>query len=269
MKDEGRVKTTRRTPTGGHGASAPTRGLRLDPDARRRQILEAAIVYFAEAGFAVHTRELTRRIGVSQPLLYRYFPSKQALIQAVFEAVFLNRWDDRWLQMLRDREVPLRARLLRFYREYIAATYRPEWLRIYLYSGLAGFGFNRDYVLSIVEDKILTTVCGELRHAFGLARAGGETGRISPREIELAWTLQGSAFYWVVRRTLFNSEPAIDFDTRFGDSIDLFLAGARTVYPILLADGEAPAAAPRARARADADRASGKRPRTTRRTQTT
>lgn len=210
--------------------------MRLDPETRRRQILDAAISYFAEAGFAVQTRELTRRIGVSQPLLYRYFPSKRALIEAVFDAVFMNRWEERWLDLLRDRRTPLKARLLRFYREYIAATYKPEWLRIYMYSGLAGFAFNRDYVTRIVEDRILRTICIELRHEFTTAAQQEHVPVIGAREIELAWTLQGSAFYWVVRRTLFQSETAIDFEERFGDAIDLFLAGAREVYPALLAD---------------------------------
>ncbi|MGE0314760.1 MAG: TetR/AcrR family transcriptional regulator [Lautropia sp.] len=248
--------------TGRPDAACAARPSRLDPDVRRRQILDAAISYFAEAGFTVQTRELTRRIGVSQPLLYRYFPSKQALIQAVFEAVFLNRWDDRWLVLLRDRAVPLRERLLRFYREYIAATYQPEWLRIYMYSGLAGFGFNRDYVLRIVEDKILTTVCEELRRECLPPRDLRKAGGITPREIELAWTLQGSAFYWVVRRSLFNSEPVLDFDTRFGDSIDLFLAGARAVYPGLMST-PAPVAGKRTpRGRPRVGLATQRRPRT-------
>lgn len=226
----------------------PRRPLRLDPEARRRQILDAATSYFAEAGFTVQTRELTRRIGVSQPLLYRYFPSKQALIEAVFDRVFMNRWDDRWLALLGDRETPLRERLIRFYREYIAATYQPEWLRIYMYSALAGFGFNRDYVTRIVEDKILAALCIELRHEFLAPGLAAKAPAVSAREIELAWTLQGSAFYWVVRHTIFNIETLLDFDTRFGDSIDLFLAGAREVYPTLMIDANTETRTARARA---------------------
>lgn len=62
---------------------------------RRQQILDSAIACFAEHGFGVRTRELTKRIGVSQPLLYRYFPSKDAVIEAVIEAVFLGPLRDR------------------------------------------------------------------------------------------------------------------------------------------------------------------------------
>lgn len=213
--------------------SGARNALRLEPAVRRRQILDAAIAYFAEAGLGAQTRELTRRIGVSQPLLYRYFPSKQALIAAVFDAVFMNQWDDGWLDVLRDRRLPLRERLLDFYRRYIGATYRPEWLRIYMFAGLAGFDFNRDYVTRIVEDRILTAICTELRADFVPAALLAERPAITPREIELAWTLQGSMFYWVVRKTLFHCEPPLGFDLRFGDSIDLFLAGARQTYPRL------------------------------------
>ena len=85
--------------------------MRLDPVVRRQQILDAAISYFAEAGFGVQTRELSRRLGVSQPLLYRYFPSKQDLISAVFEAVFMSQWRNEWMVELQDRKLPLRERL--------------------------------------------------------------------------------------------------------------------------------------------------------------
>ena len=207
---------------------------RLDPQTRRQQILDAAISYFAEAGFTVQTRELTRRIGVSQPLLYRYFASRNALIEAVFETVFMNQWQDSWLDLLRDRRSPLRERLMRFYREYITATYKPEWLRIYMYSGLSGFEFNRDYVTRIVEDRILRAVCVELRHDYVGQAPGASYPEVGPREIELAWTLQSSAFYWVVRHEVFRTTQAVDFEQRFGDSIDLFLAGAKSVYPRLL-----------------------------------
>jgi len=90
-------------------------GLRLNPEIRRQQILDAAVAYFAEAGFGVQTRELSRRIGVSQPLLYRYFPSKQDLIAAVFDEVFLSQWNDGWIKGLKDRNLPLRDRLMQFY----------------------------------------------------------------------------------------------------------------------------------------------------------
>ena len=211
-------------------------GVRLDPATRRQQILDAAIAYFAEAGFGVQTRELTRRIGVSQPLLYRYFPSKQDLIQAVFDAVFMRRWDPSWEKLLHDKTLDLRERLRQFYVQDAKATYRPEWIRIYMYAGLADMGFNRNY-LTMVRKKILINMCEEFRSAFVPAKLLKDAPTITSREIELAWNLHGSMFYWAVRQHIFGAKPVgTSFEDRTADAVDLFLAGAQVQYPLLVAE---------------------------------
>ena len=48
-----------------------------------KMIVEEAIRFFAEAGFAGQTRELARRLDVTQPLLFQYFPTKDDLIERV------------------------------------------------------------------------------------------------------------------------------------------------------------------------------------------
>eukprot|EP01030_Chromulinospumella_sphaerica_P010028 gene10028-9836_t len=60
---------------------------------RQQQMVERAITLFAQKGFALTTRELAEGLQVTQPLLYRYFPSKQLLIEQVYQQVFMNRWD--------------------------------------------------------------------------------------------------------------------------------------------------------------------------------
>ena len=227
--------------------------MRLDPIVRRQQILDAAISYFAEAGFGVQTRELSRRLGVSQPLLYRYFPSKQDLINAVFEAVFMSQWRNEWMVELQDRKLPLRERLLAFYLQYAGATYRPEWIRIYMYAGLADMDLNRNY-LALVRKKLLVVMCAEFRHTFMPQANSANLPPISAREIELLWTLHGGMFYWAIRRNIFNIKSVTPFETRTTDAIDLFLAGARELYPQVVAQtlagtsgaGTAAAKAPRA-----------------------
>ncbi len=54
-------------------------------------IVREAVSFFAEHGFEGQTRELARRLGITQPLLYRYFPDKAALIDRVYREVFLDR----------------------------------------------------------------------------------------------------------------------------------------------------------------------------------
>ena len=59
---------------------------RLAPDDRRRLILDRAVELFAEHGYdQLSMAAFARAAGISKPLLYHYFPSKQALFQAALE----------------------------------------------------------------------------------------------------------------------------------------------------------------------------------------
>src|SRR5271163_4462965 len=140
---------------------------RLSPDDRRQEFVAKATEFFAEEGFGGGTRALARRLGVTQPLLYRYFPSKDDLIKEVYRTVYLEPLDTGWEKLLADRSRPIRDRLQEFYNAYTTVIFTRKWLRIYLYSGLKGIDINRWY-LSVVRDKILTRIIGECRHEAGL-----------------------------------------------------------------------------------------------------
>ncbi|HEM45953.1 MAG TPA: TetR/AcrR family transcriptional regulator [Alphaproteobacteria bacterium] len=99
-------------------------GKRLPEGAREKAVVEAAADFFAEHGFSGSTRALARQLGVTQALLYRYFPSKGALIERVFESVFLERWDPGWTGLLTDRSRPLQHRISAFYQAYASRTTR-------------------------------------------------------------------------------------------------------------------------------------------------
>ena len=71
-------------------ATAPRRRRRPSGE-RRQEFIEKAIDFFAEEGFESSTRGLAKRLGVTQPLLYRYFHSKEDLISEVYDAVYVNR----------------------------------------------------------------------------------------------------------------------------------------------------------------------------------
>src|SRR5207237_1545655 len=111
-------------------------------------------------GFACGTRDLARRLGVTQPLLYRYLPIKDDLIKEVYRTVYLEPLDTGWEKLLAVRSRPIRERLQQFYNAYTDVIFTRKWLRIYLYSGLKGLDINRWYV-SVVRDKMLTRIIKE------------------------------------------------------------------------------------------------------------
>lgn len=65
--------------------TAPPAALRADAARNRARIVEAAAEVFAERGLEVSTAEIALRAGVGEGTLFRRFPSKQDLIDAVLE----------------------------------------------------------------------------------------------------------------------------------------------------------------------------------------
>jgi len=193
---------------------------RLSPDDRRREFVAKATEFFSEEGFGGGTRALARRLGVTQPLLYRYFPSKDDLIKEVYRTVYLDPLETDWEKRLTDRSRPLRDRLLEFYRAYTDAIFTRKWLRIYLYSGLKGLDINRWYV-GMVKDKMLTRIIRECRHEVGLA----VQSKPSAAELELAWVFHGGIFYYGVRKYIYESPVLEDKERIIADALDVFLAG--------------------------------------------
>ena len=204
---------------------------RLTPEAREREIVEAAADFFAEVGLDGQTRELAARLGVTQPLIYRYFPSKQALIDRVYEEVYLNRWDTAREQALHDRALPLRDRLVNFYHHYVTELLTERWLRIYLYAALEHGGLNRRHV-ELIEHRVLRPICAELAAAAGDPRARGAAPmQPTPSEIEaLRQWHSGIVFYGVrkyVHRTAFDEDAATVVTT----AVDALLGGVGSVLP--------------------------------------
>jgi AcrR family transcriptional regulator len=82
--------------TDGAPPASPPRGRRLEPDARREQILDCAVRLFGERPFAaVSTTDIAREAGVARGLLNHYFGTKRDLYLEVVRAlVVLPELDD-------------------------------------------------------------------------------------------------------------------------------------------------------------------------------
>src|SRR3974377_1482574 len=198
---------------------------RLSPDDRRKEFVAKATEFFSEEGFGGGTRALARRVGVTQPLLYRYFPSKDDLIREVYRTVYLEPLDPGWEKLLADRSRPIRDRLQEFYNAYTKVIFNRKWLRIYLYSGLKGLDINRWYV-GVVRDKILSRIVRECRHEAGLP----PQTRPSAAELEMAWVFHSGIFYYGVRKYIYDSPVLEDKEQMIADAVDAFLAGFARVF---------------------------------------
>jgi AcrR family transcriptional regulator len=195
-------------------------GRRLTPEAREEQIVAKAIGHFATHGFSGSTRELARQLGVTQPLLYRYFPSKEALIERVYQEVY--RWDGAWETLIADRSAPLQQRLSSFYKSYARTILRREWIRTFIFAGLSREGLNTKY-LTKLRDRVFIPVLSEIHAAYGLPALS--PGAQLDAEIELVWSLHASIFYLGVRRWVYGLSVPEDIDEAIDCQVDVFLNG--------------------------------------------
>lgn len=87
------------------GRAAP-----LPPDERRAAIIEATLPLVRTQGYAVSTRQIAEAAGVAEGTLFRVFPDKRSLVDAVVASAFDPRGA---LQALRaiDRAAPLEERV--------------------------------------------------------------------------------------------------------------------------------------------------------------
>ena len=218
-------------PASGPAGQPRTTARRLSAPEREAHIVQEAVHFFAEVGFGGDTRELAKRLGVTQSLLYKYFPNKEALINRVFDVVYMGRWNPFWESVIHDRSVPLQDRLTRLYLEYAKAALTRDWVRIFMFSGLRGESINSRY-LTVLRQRILEPIAAELRHEFGLPDV--TTVPLKSAEIELVWGVNARVFYFGQRQWIFDGPVQDDLPALISLTVEHFLAGARVVLPRLV-----------------------------------
>jgi AcrR family transcriptional regulator len=202
---------------------APSVQRRSDGEAREKAIVAAAIKLFSEMGFEATTRDLAARLGVTQPLIFSYFPTKDALIERVYQEVFVSTWKAEWDALIGARETPLKERLILFYQDYARTVLHAEWIRLFLFSGLKGVGMNTR-ILRLIRERIFNRVSAEIRAAHGLPPAEDEAAR--RQDAELIWGLHAAIFYLGMRRFVFGMAVPSDLDATIAEKVVAFLEGA-------------------------------------------
>jgi AcrR family transcriptional regulator len=153
----------------------PARKLRADAARNRARVLEVAYETFAAEGLSVPIDEIARRAGVGAGTIYRHFPTKEALFQAVIENRMQTLVDDG--HALLESAGPGEA-LFDFLRSIVlqwGATDRG------LVDALAGFGIDIARAAPGAEDAFLAVLDELLRAA---QKAGTARPDIGVREVK-------------------------------------------------------------------------------------
>ena len=141
------------------GSQTVPTAARMPAPHRRAQLLEAALNLFSEKGFdGATTKEIAAAAGVTEAVIFRHFPTKQALYQAVLESEFNCPDFQKWLaeaQASMDRSDD--RGLFRAIAAAIIESYRgdPRMERVMLFAALEGNGqaleHYRNFCLPLYE----------------------------------------------------------------------------------------------------------------------
>lgn len=118
---------------------------RLKASERRATILAVAKVLFSDKGYhGVSVDEIAGRLGVSPAILYRHFPSKEALYEAVLSDIACKR--ESYVEAVVESDGDFEDVLRKITRIYIESVSRdPDYLRMELHSALEGSSATRQF----------------------------------------------------------------------------------------------------------------------------
>jgi AcrR family transcriptional regulator len=185
---------------------------------REAYILRRAVECFSAHGFSVSTRDLAKYIGVTQPLLYHYYGSKENLIDCVYREVFFSRWSPEWEEVLADTTRPLEDRLVACIEDYTRAILSSDWVRLFVFAALDDPGLNKRYI-SLLHERIFKPVLREIRSSRGLPPEPTEI------DLELFWGFHSSFFYMGVRRWIYRMDIPQDLPRVIRAHVHNFLFG--------------------------------------------
>lgn len=224
------IRTASEAPT--TASQAPAARKHLPPGEREERIVDEAALFFAEVGLEGRTRDLAARMGVSQALIYRYFPSKDALIERVYQTVFGDRWNPDWNTLLADTSRPLADRLIEFYCAY-AAGFNYVSMRLFMLSGLFNKGLAERYSFRIT-DLIFRPVIAELR--MDAKQPDLTTQAMTRGERELAMVLHGGIAFLGIRKFVYQMPLPENLDDVVALHVHTFLERADRVISAIAPD---------------------------------
>lgn len=201
-------------------AARPKRVRKRLPHAERKaQILKTATEFFANNGLTAQTRRLADECGVSQRLLYRFFPTKEDLLNEVYRQEILGVFKPTWFADLQDRSQPVEQRIILFYKDYLKMTLTRKWLRLFMYASLSDTRMAPDYISAIVT-QLLEVIVHEVAYEKAVTLPDD---RVALHE--MGWTLHGAISHFAIRRHLYNASNVLPEHKVIAMHVRTFLVG--------------------------------------------
>jgi AcrR family transcriptional regulator len=202
----------------------PGKKVKLTGIERRERIIQAAMEVFSRNGFRGTTlRQLARRAGISEAMIYHHFPSKEALYDAMLE---------KRIEESRHLFFPAHAAHAKEDRimvetivgNYLRQQFRDSsFMRMLLFSALEGHELAKKYVSQMMQ---------EFFHFFGTyLEERSREGSLKPLNGPVtARLILGMAFYFVLLREIFRDPDiqGVGIDAVTKDMVELILHGIAT-----------------------------------------
>jgi AcrR family transcriptional regulator len=187
-------------------------------ETRRRQILEAAEKVFAARGIEkARMDDIVQESGLSKGALYWYFKSKDALITALLDRVFIS--EMREAEALTDADLPASEKLRRFVGYAVREYKRFDKLMPLAYEFVA---------LAARSKAVRQSVTGYFHRYTAMLstiiQQGIRQGEFKPCDPEMVATMlistyEGLALIWFIKPEL------VDWDVMEHEPIELILSG--------------------------------------------
>ena len=204
------------------------RAQRLSPKERERLIISGALPYFARVGFGGDMRSLAAHLGIGHPLLFKYFPNKESLIERVYQEVFVGRWNPYWETIISNRNLSLRDRLCEVYKSYCRTVLDYEWIRLFMFAGLKSSGVNTRW-LHFITEHLAKPVCAEVRETLGLPDF--HQVAVTEMELELVLGISSRIVSFALRKHIYGTPVPRDLKPIIEAEIDIFVVGCKAVIP--------------------------------------
>ncbi|MFF3677664.1 TetR/AcrR family transcriptional regulator [Streptomyces sp. NPDC002120] len=184
-------------------ADGPSRPLRADARRNREKILTAAVRVFTTQGLDAQMERIAKEAGVGSATLYRNFPTREALVEAVYRNELAHLCDAVPDLLARQSPVEALRAWTRLFLDYVTAKYGMiDALRAIASTGGNPYGQSREMILAAITSLMDACVAaGAIRtdirptdvaaalEGIALTSAGAEHRQQAERLLDL--TLDG------------------------------------------------------------------------------